>query len=302
MMDGYWTGILAAMAVVVLALLMGVLVLGTTGALVWLIRHGRRQRPQGVQGPVPSALASAVPNPWQALYPYWSAAQATLQASPDMAAAPIPMTASHQGAMREVTVLCCDIRGYTALVDQYPPHWIIQQLNEFLSGMTRVIFQHQGRLDKYLGDGLLAYFEPVDDSLAASAGNAACAALGMLDELNRLNAQWALRGLPTLTIGVGLHCGPVYIGTVGSHMRMDVTILGDAVNLASRLEAFTKQFAVRIVISEAVRRLLGRQTQARSLGRVPIRGKQQPEMIFELQTMARPAQAESLAPAMVRKP
>ncbi|MBK8189303.1 MAG: adenylate/guanylate cyclase domain-containing protein [Vampirovibrionales bacterium] len=278
---------------------MGVLTTGFLGLVALLLALAAvtalgltlamRLRPLwGERGPLnfgDSRAASRSPsaNPWQSLYPYWSAAQATLPSGP-----PLPVSAmaaggaSYQGAMREVTVLCCDIRGYTAMVSQYPPHWIVEQLNEFLSGMTGAIFQHQGRLDKYMGDGLLAYFEPADGTVASSAVNAATAALRMMDELARLNQQWRQRGLPAMEIGVGLHCGPVYIGSVGSHMRMDVTILGDAVNVASRLEALNKRFGTRIVVSDPIRQWIQGAFRLRALGKVAIRGKSQPESVFAL--------------------
>ena len=201
---------------------------------------------------------------------------------------------NYQGQMREVTVLFCDIRGYTTLVEKYPPNIVVQQLNEYFSAMTRVIFQHNGCLDKYLGDGLLAYFEPTDGTLASSARNAAQAALAMEEALNELNERWKHHGLPELNIGIGLNSGIVFIGNIGSQMKMDFTIIGDNVNLAARLEPMNKLFQTRHVISHSTYRLIRDQFQTRYLGEMPIKGKENTMRIYELQTRQIQREPQSL--------
>ncbi len=189
---------------------------------------------------------------------------------------------NYQGQMREVTILFCDIRGYTALVEQHPPHLVIQQLNEYFSAMTQVIFQHHGRLDKYMGDGLMAYFEPSNGTLASSAINGVHAALAMEQALHQLNQQWKAQGLPTLDIGIGINSGVVFVGNIGSQMKMDFTIIGDNVNLASRLEPMTKIFKTRIIISETTYRCVKETVVSKLLGKMPIRGKKHDVKVYNV--------------------
>ncbi len=189
---------------------------------------------------------------------------------------------SYQGQMREVSILFCDIRGYTALVEKYPPNLVIHQLNEYFTAMTQVIFENQGRLDKYMGDGLMAFFEPTDGSIASSAINSVRAARDMERVLRQLNKKWQQEGLPVLDIGIGINSGVVFIGNIGSHMKMDFTIIGDNVNLAARLEQMNKIFNTRIIVSESTWRWVKDDAACRYLGQVPVRGKQKHVKVYEI--------------------
>lgn len=206
---------------------------------------------------------------------------------------------SYQGQMREVSILFCDIRGYTALVEKYPPHLVIHQLNEYFTAMTQVIFQNRGRLDKYMGDGLMAFFEPTNGSIASSAINSVRAAQDMEQVLRQLNKKWKQEGLPVLDIGIGINSGVVFIGNIGSHMKMDFTIIGDNVNLAARLEQMNKVFNTRIIVSESTWRWVKEDASGRYLGQVPVRGKQKQVKVYEiLDQTPKPVNAKSLRAAV----
>jgi len=189
---------------------------------------------------------------------------------------------TYQGQMKEATVIFSDIRGYTTLVEQYPAHQVIYQLNQYFSAMTEVIFRHGGRVDKYLGDGMLVYFEPTNGHIASSAQNAVNALYAMQRVLQSLNRRWEAQGLPTLQMGAGVNSGVIFIGNVGSQMKMDLTILGDNVNLAARLEQLNKHYGTQVIMSETTQKWIKQSYQTRFLGNLRIRGKQNTCPAYEL--------------------
>ncbi|MGI5912775.1 MAG: CHASE2 domain-containing protein [Syntrophomonadaceae bacterium] len=154
------------------------------------------------------------------------------------------------GTKKIVTIMFADIRGFTAYSENKDPVDVINRLNEYLTVMTRTIQKYGGTLDKYLGDGLMAFFgAPVDyEDHAQRAINAAA---GIQDEINKLNKIWEEKdGSPPLLVAVGINTGPAVVGNVGSPERMDYTLIGEDVNLASRTEALTKLFETLILVSE----------------------------------------------------
>lgn len=187
-----------------------------------------------------------------------------------------------QGQIKPVTVLFADIRGYTALVEKYPPQWVIHQLNEFFSAMTQVILSCQGCVDKYMGDAVMAFFESGEGQMGASARNAVGAACAMLQALESLNQKWKSQGLPVLEIGIGINTGDVFIGNIGSSFKMDYTVIGDHVNLASRLEQMNKVYETRVILSEFTYTWVKDLVKARYLGNAPIRGKKETVKMYEL--------------------
>ncbi len=192
-----------------------------------------------------------------------------------------PSKAGLGGERRSMTVLFSDIRGFTTFSEQGEPEAIVQQLNEYLSRMVHVVFEHRGTLDKFIGDAVMALFAaPLDDPDHAE--HAVQAALAMLRELDELNRRWAAEGRPTLAIGVGVNTGDMVAGNIGSESVMSYTAIGDAVNLGSRLESLNKQYGTSVIISDATRERLKGRYDIRALGDVVVKGKSQPVAIFEV--------------------
>ena len=192
-----------------------------------------------------------------------------------------PSKAGLGGKRRSMTVLFSDIRGFTTFSEQGEPEAIVQQLNEYFSRMVHVVFEHRGTLDKFVGDAVMALFgAPLDDPDHAE--HAVQAALAMLRELEELNRGWAAEGRPTLAIGVGVNTGEMVAGNIGSESIMSYTVIGDAVNLGSRLESLNKQYGTSVIVSDATRERLQGRYDIRALGDVVVKGKSQPVAIFEV--------------------
>ncbi len=154
-----------------------------------------------------------------------------------------------EGQSRDMTVLFSDIRGFTNFSEKLPPAELAEVLNAYLSTMTRIVQQHQGTIDKYIGDAIMAFWNaPVD--LADHATRAVATALDMQAALPQLNREFAERGWPEVKIGVGVNTGRMSVGNMGSEFRMSYTVMGDAVNLGSRLEGITKQYGVGILATQ----------------------------------------------------
>jgi adenylate cyclase len=153
---------------------------------------------------------------------------------------------------REISVLFCDIRGFTKISETMDPQILSEYLNEYLTGMTEVIHQSGGTVDKYIGDAVMAFWgAPLDD--AAHATHAVEAAIEMQAVAERLSASFVARKLPALSIGIGIHTGRARVGDMGSKLRRVYTAIGDTVNLASRLESLTKTFETSILVSDATK-------------------------------------------------
>lgn len=187
------------------------------------------------------------------------------------------------GERAEITILFSDIRGFTNLSERLPPSAVIEILNEYLERMSEVVFRHGGTLDKFIGDAVMAFWgAPVP--IADHANKALTAALDMIAELDGLNARWKERGEPTeLAIGVGLNTGPAVVGNIGSLTRkLDYTAIGDAVNLASRLESLNKTYGTTILVSESTLTAAGGGYATRAVEAVTVKGKKKPVNVFEL--------------------
>ena len=186
------------------------------------------------------------------------------------------------GQRREMSVLFSDIRGFTTVTERGQPDEIVGMLNEYFSSMVNLVFKHGGTLDKFVGDMVMAlYGAPLDDP--DHADHAVQTALAMIAELGRLNARWKEEGKYSgLDIGIGINTGPMIAGNIGSEAIMSYTVIGDAVNLGSRLESLNKQFGTRIIISDATRQQLKGEYECRPLGDVVVKGKTRPVAIFEV--------------------
>lgn len=190
--------------------------------------------------------------------------------------------AAQLGAKRaEVTILFADIRGFTALSEKLPPEDVVEILNEYLTVMTEIIFKHEGMIDKFEGDAILAIFgapQPHEDDPE----RAVRTALEMRDHLEGLQTHWHELTQTRLEIGIGINSGAVMVGNIGSHLRMDYTVIGDAVNLAARLQDLTKEYDAPILISGEVASKLDGAFSTRSLGETQIRGRERPVDLYEV--------------------
>jgi adenylate cyclase len=192
-----------------------------------------------------------------------------------------PALARLGGQRREMTVLFSDIRGFTSVTERGEPQAIVGMLNEYFTRMVTIVFRHEGTLDKFVGDMVMALFgAPLDDPQHAD--HAVEAALDMIAALGELNTQWKSEGRAELDIGIGINTGPMIAGNIGSEAIMSYTVIGDAVNLGSRLESLNKEYGTRIIISDATRERLSRPYRLRPLGDVVVKGKTQPVAIYEL--------------------
>ena len=193
-----------------------------------------------------------------------------------------PSLARLGGQRREMTVLFSDIRGFTTVTEQGKAEDVVGMLNEYFTRMVEIVFRHQGTLDKFVGDMVMALFNaPLDD--AAHADHAVEAALDMIEELEALNRQWAAEGrFAGLDIGIGINTGPMIAGNIGSEAIMSYTVIGDAVNLGARLESLNKQYGTRIIISDATRQRLTGRYLVKALGDVVVKGKTESVAIFEV--------------------
>ncbi|MGE5444967.1 MAG: CHASE2 domain-containing protein [Ignavibacteriales bacterium] len=186
------------------------------------------------------------------------------------------------GEKRNVTMLFSDIRGFTSLSERMPPEALVSLLNEYLSPMTQIVMNERGTLDKYIGDAIMAIFgAPLD--VPDHPKRACQAALQMIEELKKLYPKWKEKGWPHISIGVGINTGEAIVGNMGANMRFDYTAIGDAVNLASRLEGLNKLYGTQIIVSKST--LDGvdpSQFLVRELDLVRVKGKEKPVSIFEL--------------------
>jgi adenylate cyclase len=164
-----------------------------------------------------------------------------------MSANPAHYTMAAQS--REMSVLFSDIRGFTDFSENLSPTELADVLNAYLNTMTHIVQKNRGTIDKYIGDAIMAFWNaPVD--LPDHATRAVQTALDMQDALPKLNEDFAARGWPHVKIGVGVNTGRMSVGNMGSEFRMSYTVMGDAVNLGSRLEGITKQYGVGILVTE----------------------------------------------------
>jgi adenylate cyclase len=181
---------------------------------------------------------------------------------------------------QELTVLFSDVRGFTTISESLTPRDLSAYINEYLTSMSLVIRErHRGTLDKYVGDAIMAFWgAPVADPQHAR--NAVLAALDMQSEARALNEKFRARGWPTIRIGIGVNSGVMRVGDMGSKIRKAYTVMGDAVNVASRLEGVTKQYGADIIVGEGTRRLLTGFV-LREIDRVRVKGKDEPVAIYQ---------------------
>ena len=190
------------------------------------------------------------------------------------------------GSRKPVTVLFSDLVSFTALSEKADPAGLVSQLNRYFSAMVPMVFDNGGTLDKFVGDAIMAVWGNVKSRGATEDAKAAVrAALGMRREMPKLNAAWRAGGMNPLAFGIGINHGDAIVGNIGSyepHERLDPTVIGDAVNLASRLEALTRVYAVDILVGPSAADLVRDEFHLRSVARVQVKGKTEPVDVFTL--------------------
>jgi len=182
------------------------------------------------------------------------------------------------GKRQEVTVLFADIKGFTAMSENMKPERVVEVLNLFFTEMVDLVFQHQGTLDKYVGDALMAVFG-VPVPLPDAATQAVKCALAMQRRLARMRGQ---KRTPIQGIRIGINSGETIVGNIGSHKRMDFTVIGDAVNVAARLQELAKELEADTLVSEATYRQVEGQFRFQALKPVVLRGRQEPTPLYHL--------------------
>jgi len=185
------------------------------------------------------------------------------------------------GRRREITIMFCDARGFTPISEKLAPEAAVELLDAYLGAMSDCILAHGGTLSKYIGDGIMAFWG-APAACPDHAGRAARAALDMVRAQEGLKQRRLAAGEPCFDIGIGLHSGEAVVGTVGSEQRLDYTAIGDAVNLASRVEGLTKDFQVRICATWDLAGRAGEKFEFRSLGRVQVKGRTAGVEVLEL--------------------
>ncbi|WP_272939229.1 adenylate/guanylate cyclase domain-containing protein, partial [Fischerella thermalis] len=186
------------------------------------------------------------------------------------------------GERKEVTVLFSDIRGYTTLTENLGAAEVVSLLNQYFETMVEAVFNHEGTLDKFIGDALMAVFGAPLPLTENHAWKAVQAALEMRQRLEEFNQRRVIQEQPKIHIGIGISSGEVVSGNIGSHKRMDYTVIGDGVNLSSRLEAITKEYGCDIIISEFTYQLCRDRIWVRELDKIRVKGKHQAVNIYEL--------------------
>ena len=186
-----------------------------------------------------------------------------------------------RGVRVPATILFSDLIGFTTLSEKADPEALVSQLNEYLSRMTSVVFRNGGTLDKFIGDAIMAVWGNVRSfGMAQDTKDCVRAALAMRRELRQLNQKWREEGRMGLGMGIGINQGEVIVGNIGSHERMDPTVIGDSVNLASRLEGLTRIYGVDILVGASAAELARDEVHIRSVARVQVKGKSKPVDIF----------------------
>ena len=193
------------------------------------------------------------------------------------------------GRKQRMSVFFSDVRGFTTISEKLDPQVLSQVLNEYLTPMTEIVFQNKGTLDKYMGDAVMAFFgAPI--SYSDHAKYACRCALQSLEKLKEIQASFKERGMPNIDIGIGINTSEMSVGNMGSDIVRNYTVMGDAVNLGSRLEGINKEYGTRIIISEFTYADVQDSFTAREIDWVKVKGKNKPVRIYELMGEGKPSE------------
>jgi adenylate cyclase len=196
------------------------------------------------------------------------------------------------GVKLNATVMFSDVRGFTTISEKLSPEALVSLLNSYLTPMTDVVLKYEGTLDKYIGDAIMAIFgAPVNYPDHAARACRVC--LEMMDRLHELQVGWRAQQLPDIDIGIGVNTGPVSAGNMGSLQRFDYTVMGDNVNLASRLEGINKVYGTNINVSESTFEAAKHEVYAREVDAVRVKGKHEPVKIYEVLGLGTPSQGHA---------
>ncbi|MGE3756762.1 MAG: adenylate/guanylate cyclase domain-containing protein, partial [Pseudobdellovibrionaceae bacterium] len=195
------------------------------------------------------------------------------------------------GKKQRMSVFFSDVRGFTTISEKLDPQVLSAVLNDYLTPMTQIVFANKGTLDKYIGDAVMAFFgAPIP--YADHAKYACRTALQSLVKLKELQKQFEERGLPHIDVGIGINTAEMSVGNMGSDIVRNYTVMGDAVNLGARLEGTTKEYGIRIIISEFTYGDVKDSFTAREIDWVRVKGKNQPIRIYELMCEGKPTEPE----------
>ena len=190
-----------------------------------------------------------------------------------------PDIVSMKSESREVTILFSDVRGFSKIAESVPPEELARLMNAFLTPLSRIVHQHNGTIDKYMGDCIMAFWgAPLPDELHAR--NALLAGMEMLSSVEKLKHRFKQRGWPEISIGVGLNSGSVSVGNMGSKIRVAYTVIGDEVNLASRLESLTRQYDLGMIVGENTRAQV-QDFCYRNIDDVRVKGRDKPVTLYQ---------------------
>jgi adenylate cyclase len=196
------------------------------------------------------------------------------------------------GHRETLSIFFSDIRGFTTIAERYTVEKVVEVLNAYLSRMVDIIFHNAGTLDKFIGDAIVAFWgAPLRDQNHAA--NAVASAVAMRRALRELNEVNVIKGLPELNMGIGIHTGEVILGNIGSRKKLDYTIIGDGVNLTSRLEGLTKRYNASILVSQDTFRIVHNEFPCRIIDCVKVKGKQKPITIYEVLDSENPVQTDA---------
>lgn len=185
------------------------------------------------------------------------------------------------GEKKMLTIFFSDIRSFTTISETMDPQKLTQYLNRYFTPMSDIVMKHQGMIDKYIGDAVMAFYNaPID--VKDHARLACISSLEMMEELAKLNIEFAQEGLPPIDIGIGLNTAEVVVGNMGSDKRFNYTVIGDGVNLASRVEGINKTYGTKIIITEFTQAIIKDEFLTRPIEKVRVKGKEEEVLLFEL--------------------
>lgn len=196
-----------------------------------------------------------------------------------------------KGSKKELTVLFSDLRNFTSTFEDKDPEIMVEQLNEYFDVMTEIIISNNGTYDKYMGDAIMAFFGAPAD-FPDHAFKACKSAIEMREALKQLNSKWKAQGKSELNLGVGLSTGQMFVGNFGSQRIKNFTVMGSTVNLGARLEAYTRQAGMTIVISENTVKQAGDNIQVKELGFISVKGFSEPIEVYGLQDLSEPSMVD----------